>query len=78
MGGGGGGQDPRKKTFTLPPRQSLLMQTLNTNYRPIQQGWLAWKVSGTFYGDTMMMVTMMMVAGDWARRQGILRPAAPV
>ena len=50
VGGGGGvigGQDPRKKTFTLPPRQSLLMQTLNTNYRPIQQGWLARKVSGT-------------------------------
>ena len=47
-GGGGGGQDPRKKTFTLPPRQSLLMQTLNTNYRPIQQGWLARKVSRAF------------------------------
>lgn len=25
-------------------KQSLLMQTLNTNYKPIQQGWLARKV----------------------------------
>ena len=26
------------------PKQSLVMQTLLTNYRPIQQGWLAKKV----------------------------------
>ena len=27
------------------PKQSLVMQTLLTNYRPIQQGWLAKKVT---------------------------------
>ena len=38
------GKDLRKQTFTLNPSQSLLMQTLNTDNKPVAQGWLARKV----------------------------------
>ena len=39
-----GVKDLRKQTFTLNPSQSLLMQTLNTDHKPLAQGWLARKV----------------------------------
>ena len=37
---------PSNRLEVPGPKQSLVMQTLLTNYRPIQQGWLAKKVLG--------------------------------
>ena len=36
---------PSNRLEVPGPKQSLVMQTLLTNYRPIQQGWLAKKVT---------------------------------